>query len=151
MKIPKGFQQTSTNSKGIVFIKDQEENEYLLVPSDGENTEFWISAYEISKHIHSKTHMIAPASISTDNPWVFVDLNAARDAARKEGGRLPTESEYERYYKLCQKYQLLKEECFVWTETREDKNYISRKGKEREVCYATRKTNHLSFRIVLEA
>lgn len=151
MEIPKGFRQITTNSNGTVLIKNQEGNEYLLVPGDGENEGFWISAHEISKHIHSKTHMIAPASISTDNPWVFVDLNAARDAARKEGGRLPTESEYERYYKLCKRYHLAKEQYFLWTETKEGKNYIARKGKEREVCYATRQTNHLSFRIVLEA
>jgi len=149
MSIPKGFRQVSSGEK--IIIIDKEENEYLLVPAENGFPEFWISAYEFSINPNSKTQWYHPGnSKKGQEPWLFISLDQARKVAEKHDGRIPTELEYERFFELCKKLHLDKEKNFIWTETCEDKaHFISRRGKERQICYPARKASCLSFRIVL--
>ena len=151
MKIPKGFRKLKDST--VISIIDKFDNVYIKIPKCGEKPAFWISQYEISHNSIRNQIKHPAASLENKKPWTFISLFEARDVAQKEGGRLPTEEEYERYYKFCKENHLIEnEDVFIWTETREDRqHYVSRKGNEREICYPNRQTNYLSFRIVLDA
>ena len=106
MRVPRGFKEMK-GSATVVRIRDKYNNIYIRIPQNGNKHAFWISQYEISHKNNRVDVKHSAGSLEGEKPWVFINLYTARDVARQEGGRLPTEEEYERFLKFCMENHLI--------------------------------------------